>query len=150
MGDSDTDVLLWILGNFLEHLFYRIPLGDCFCILKFVWYFPNSVFILVIIMAWDKLQDFDLVQIKCTSTSLKLLYKIPSMPYPAVVITWICNTLFFPLPFLLNEWCLHLSTLEKIDCKLLESPDSCKKISCILPTKFHDRTKALSATLNLL
>ena len=29
--DSGTDVFLWIFQNFLEHHFYRTPLGDCFC-----------------------------------------------------------------------------------------------------------------------
>ena len=28
--DSGTDVFLWILRNFQEHLFYITPLGDCF------------------------------------------------------------------------------------------------------------------------
>ena len=30
--DSGTGILLWILLNFLEHLFYRTPPDDCFCI----------------------------------------------------------------------------------------------------------------------
>ena len=29
--DSDTDVFLWFLRNFEEHLFCRTSLGDCFC-----------------------------------------------------------------------------------------------------------------------
>ena len=29
--DSSTGVFLWILQNFLEHLFNRSPLRDCFC-----------------------------------------------------------------------------------------------------------------------
>ena len=28
---SGTIVFLWILRNFREHVFYRTPLGDCFC-----------------------------------------------------------------------------------------------------------------------
>ena len=31
---KETGVFLWILRNFLEHLFYRIPLGDCFSNLR--------------------------------------------------------------------------------------------------------------------
>ena len=30
--DPGTGVFLWILRNFLEHLFYRTSPGDCFCI----------------------------------------------------------------------------------------------------------------------
>ena len=30
--DSGTGVFLWILRNFKEHLLYRTPLGDCFCL----------------------------------------------------------------------------------------------------------------------
>ena len=29
--DSDTGVFLWILRNFLEHLFWSISANDCFC-----------------------------------------------------------------------------------------------------------------------
>ena len=29
--DSGTGVFLWISWNFWEHLFYRTPLGNCFC-----------------------------------------------------------------------------------------------------------------------
>ena len=28
--DSGAGIILWILGNFSEHLFYRTPLDDCF------------------------------------------------------------------------------------------------------------------------
>ena len=31
--DSSAGVFLWLLRNFLEHLFYRTPLYDCFCAL---------------------------------------------------------------------------------------------------------------------
>ena len=31
-SDSDTDVFLWILRNFLENLFWRTSADDCFCI----------------------------------------------------------------------------------------------------------------------
>ena len=30
--DSGTDVFLWILQNFKEHVFYITPLGDCFSV----------------------------------------------------------------------------------------------------------------------
>ena len=33
--DSGTGVFLWILWKFKEHLFYRTPLGDCFCWCEF-------------------------------------------------------------------------------------------------------------------
>ena len=33
--DSGTDVFLWILQHFLEHLFYRAPQGGCFYFLDF-------------------------------------------------------------------------------------------------------------------
>ena len=32
--DSGTGCFLWILGNFWEHFFYRIPPGDCFYVFK--------------------------------------------------------------------------------------------------------------------
>ena len=41
--DPGTGVFLSILRNFQEHLFYRTPLGDCFCIfiiMKNVMEFP--------------------------------------------------------------------------------------------------------------
>ena len=31
--DSNTGVSLWILWNFLEHLFYRTPMDDCFSLI---------------------------------------------------------------------------------------------------------------------
>ena len=30
-GDSNTGVLVWILENFYKQVFYRTPLGNCFC-----------------------------------------------------------------------------------------------------------------------
>ena len=31
---SGTGVFLWILRNFKQHLFYRTPPGDCFCLIE--------------------------------------------------------------------------------------------------------------------
>ena len=36
--ETDTGVFLWILRNFSEHLFYRTPLGNCFC--QYLLFFP--------------------------------------------------------------------------------------------------------------
>ena len=38
--DLGTSVFLWILRNLQQHLFYRTPLGDCFCIDPITSFFP--------------------------------------------------------------------------------------------------------------
>ena len=52
--ETGTGVFLWIFLNFYEHLFYRIPLGDCFWLLtdrnlkKFIVYRTLMIFFKVL------------------------------------------------------------------------------------------------------
>ena len=76
-GDSGAGAYLWILRNFYEHIFYRTPLGDCFCKLFGNWWGNSYVDFLVIIIIYFRFifgkQKLDQNMKMCTNFLSKII-----------------------------------------------------------------------------
>ena len=64
---SGTGVLLWILRNFKQHIFYRTPPGDCFCLIENVLHSPENE---TAMLNFFGLQSVLFSKLKCSFTEM--------------------------------------------------------------------------------